>query len=138
VDVDWIKATAREATHLCLPGAPQRYLFYTWTHLPPGADPNHWQVCWLDGTLCSCSDFEDPASEDSCWFCTGVANNWDSDGGYYFLGVEWCGTCLPAPLGDDTKEFYMVVRSASGATVTECEPYILQMFMDDLDPAGCP
>jgi len=136
-DVDWMMATAKEATHICVPGADQCYFFYLWLHLPLGADHTQWQVCLLDGTACSCTDFEDPASEGSCWFCTTVADNWDSNGGYYFMGLQWPGLCLPAPLGDDTKDFYIVVRSAAGATITECEPYQLQLRMEGIQET-CP
>ena len=134
-DVDWFKVTAEELSHICMPGDDQCYWFDAMLHVPPGSDETQWQFCLLDGTACDCSDFEDPASEDTCWWCTSAAN-WNATGGYYQFVLRWGGLCSPIG-GDDSRDFYIVVRSAAGSTVTECETYHLQMEMTGLQDT-CP
>jgi len=131
-DVDWFKATAEEDSHICIPGDDQCYWFDVVLHLPPGADHTQWQFCLLDGSACDCSDFEDPASADSCWWCTSETY-WNATGGYYEIALRWEGDCGL----DDGRDFYVVVRSAAASTITECDPYNLQLEMLGLQDA-CP
>jgi hypothetical protein len=134
-DVDWFKVTAEEISHICLPGDDQCYWFDAKLFLPQGAAETQWQMCLLDGTGCACSDFEEAASEGTCWWCTD-ASNWNATGGYYQFVLRWGGLCSPIG-GDDSRDFYIVVRSTAGNTVTECENYHLQMEMTGQQNA-CP
>jgi hypothetical protein len=116
-----------------LPGDDQCYWIDVFLFLPTGADETQWQFCLLDGTLCACSDFEDPASD--CWWCTD-ATHWNDSGGYYGMRLFWPGLCSPIA-GDDSREFYAVVRSATATAVTECETYHMQLEMRGQQKA-CP
>jgi hypothetical protein len=134
-DIDWFKVTAEEISHICAPGSDQCYWFDAMLHLPQGSDETQWEMCLLDGTACACSDFGEAASEGSCWWCTD-ATYWNATGGYYQIVLRWGGLCSPIG-GDDSRDFYIVVRSTAGNTVTECENYHLQMEMTGLQDT-CP
>jgi hypothetical protein len=127
-DVDWYKVYLDEADHIvdCLSEQYQCYEFVMRLELPAGADHTQWEMCVVSP---SCADFGNPAYT----FCT-EETDWQQVSGSYSMTLGWDGECG----FDDGGDFYLLVRSAQGQHVHNCQPYKLYLQFWYVGPGLCP
>ena len=123
-DNDWYMITLNEADHFvdCL-DVPYEQCFYfsMRLELPAGEDRTHWELCVV------------PTCSGGSTICT-EETDWESALGSYAMTLQWDGECFV----EDGGVFYLVVRSASGHEVHNCQPYKLWLQFWYVGNMACP
>ena len=134
-DEDWYCLTAEESDSVCMPGNPQCLFLFVRLDLPPTADHNNWEVCLLDhGPSVDSGSCQANCGDEQVELCTAPDTDWDAQGSFYQLDVQWPGVCFTQ---NDGRYSALVVRPVDDRIISQCLDYTLTVGMDKINQA-CP